>query len=345
MWKLHRYYAKEVLLGSAISLLVLTAVVTISLVYRGIDRAQGGTLLHALVITVLWTADAFPHLLAIAVLFGTINAFARAAADREITAMRAAGIGLGVPLQATLLVGLAMAGLAGVFVDRVIPWAHYHKFRVVTELVREFLLHSRPAADQLAVEGATMTWQRETDGHYHDVVVFHGKEVLVADEAWIEISGAGWVSIELRGARSPLSGAAIEAPTLHKHLDDMGFLQARPENEDDVVSEQLIAELHRGVAPNPGRAAYIVHRRHCYALLPCLMMPLGLCIGVLSRARGRAAAMSFGLVPVGLFYAGDFLGQGIVRTAGPELGAWAAYLPVAILVVLGTPFCWRTLRS
>ena len=29
MWKLHRYYGKEVLLGSAISLLVLTAVVTI----------------------------------------------------------------------------------------------------------------------------------------------------------------------------------------------------------------------------------------------------------------------------------------------------------------------------
>ncbi len=345
MWKLHRYYATEVLLGTAISFLVLAAIVTVSLVYRGIDRAQGGTLLHALAITVLWTADAFPHLLAIAVMFGTINAFARAAADREITAIRAAGIGLHVPLQATLLVGVLFALVSGAVVDRVIPWAHYHKFRVVAELVREFLRHARPVGDQLALEGATMTWQREEAGRLHEVVVFQGREVLVADEAWIEVSADGWVSVELRGARSPVSGIAIAAPTLRKHVYDMGFVNQRPESEDDLVSEQLVSEIRRGVSPNPSRAAYIVHRRHCYAFLPCLLMPIGLCIGVLARDRGRAFAMSLGLFPVALFYAADLAGQGVLRTQGPEVTAWAAYLPMAILLAAGVPFCWRTLRS
>ena len=45
MWRLHRYYLKELAVNAAITFIVLFGVVLISLVYRGIQRSQGGELL------------------------------------------------------------------------------------------------------------------------------------------------------------------------------------------------------------------------------------------------------------------------------------------------------------
>ena len=92
MWKIHRYYLREVTVSALLTFLVLFGIVLIASVSRGIDRAQGGNLLSAALITFYWAADTFPHLLAISLLIATVLTFARASQDREITALRAAGI-------------------------------------------------------------------------------------------------------------------------------------------------------------------------------------------------------------------------------------------------------------
>ena len=103
MWKLHRYYLKEVLVNAAITFLVLFAVVLVSLVYQGIQRSQGGGPLDALLITVFFALDSFQHLLTISFLLATVLTFTRAAMDRELIAIRAAGISPRVPMTAALL--------------------------------------------------------------------------------------------------------------------------------------------------------------------------------------------------------------------------------------------------
>lgn len=345
MWKLHRYYFKEVLVSATLSFVVLFGVVLISLIYRGIDKAQGGTIVDALLITVLWTADAFPQLLAIALLFGTVGTFARAAADREVTAMLAAGISLRVPMAGAMVVALALASLSAVCMHSVIPWTHYYKFRVVAELYREFVLHSRPAGDQIAIEDVVMTWERDEGDRFFDVVLFLRDEVFLADQAWFEVDD-DIISLHMLGVKSPLAGVSIEAPTFRKDLREMANPKERPDDDKDITSERLLAEVYRGAAKNPNGVRYTVHRRTCFALLPCLLVPIGVCIGVLARQRGRATALALGLVPMLGFYAFDFFGMELVRWWDhPAMSSIAAYLPAFALVAGGLPFCWRILRS
>lgn len=345
MWKLHRYYFKEVLVSATLSFVVLFGVVTISLVYRGINRAQGGSIVDALLITVLWAADAFPQLLAIAVLFGTIGTFARAAAEREVTAIKAAGLSLRVPMAAAMLVALAVSALSSVGLHSIIPWTHYYKFRVVAEVYREFILHTRPASDQIAINDVVMTWEHERNDHFSDVVLFLRDEVFLADEAWFEVDD-DIISLRMQGVKSPLAGVSIEAPTFRQDLRAMATPKEKADNDKDITSERLLAEVYRGASENPNGVRYTVHRRTCFALLPCLLVPIGLCIGVLARERGRATAMALGLIPLVAFYAVDMLGMEIVRMGDHwALSAFAGYLPALALLLGAIPFCWRTLRS
>ncbi|MHC5063866.1 MAG: LptF/LptG family permease, partial [Planctomycetota bacterium] len=92
MWKLHRYYLKEVTISSILTFSVLFGVVLISVVYRGIDRAQGFGIWAIAKTTMFMAADTIPHLLSISLLFATVLCFARASQDKEITAIRSAGI-------------------------------------------------------------------------------------------------------------------------------------------------------------------------------------------------------------------------------------------------------------
>lgn len=342
MWKLHRYYCKEVLLSSVLTFVVLFGVVALSLVYRAVDRAQGGNLFDAVLITMLWTADTFPHLMAISLLFGTVGTFARAGADREITAIRAAGISPRVPMASALLIGMAFAVVAAIGQHYVIPWAHFHKYRVGAQALREFILTTRVAGDQFQLgknDEGVMTWAREDEHrHFHDVVIFRKGEVFLADEAWFETEGE-IVSLRMLGVHSPLPGVSIAEPTIR--IDMRAIANLRDEGDKDLDSDQLLAEVYRGVHPNPKGARYTVHQRSCFALLPCLLAPIGFCIGVMARDRGRAVAMSFALVPLFLFYASDFLGMELTRTLDMPAVGW---LPALVLAVAGIPFCWRLLR-
>jgi hypothetical protein len=190
-----------------------------------------------------------------------------------------------------------------------------------------------------------MTWDREDGGRFHDVVLFLRDEVFVAEQTWFEIEG-DTISLKMHGVQSPLAGVSVEAPTFRQDLREMEHPTERPEGDKDVTSDRLLAEVYRGAAPNPNGVRYTVFRRACFALLPCLLVPIGLCIGVLARDRGRATAMAFGLVPLVCFYAADFTALEVVRWWDHWLmSAFAGFLPALVLLAGGVPFCWRTLRS
>ena len=140
MQKLHRYYLGEVAISVALTFVVLFGVVMISMLARGIERAQGGDLLDAATIMFLWAVDTFPHLLTMSLLIGTVLVFARASQDREITAIRSAGISPRMPMTAALLVGVLFSLLGMYAMHQLIPAAH-GKGRV---LISETMLVNQP---------------------------------------------------------------------------------------------------------------------------------------------------------------------------------------------------------
>ena len=52
-------------------------------------------------------------------------------------------------------------------------------------------------------------------------------------------------------------------------------------------------------------------------------------------------ALVFAMMPLIVFYIGDILGLRLMRTME---ASWLGWLPAILLIVLGTPFCWRELR-
>jgi lipopolysaccharide export LptBFGC system permease protein LptF len=358
MWKIHRYYLRELSVSVVLVFLVLFGTALLMSVPQAIGRAQGGNLLAAAMITVLYAVDAIPHLLAMAILFATVLTFARASQNREITALRAAGVSPRVPMVAALLVGLSASLLVGYATHYLIPWAHFHKYRVIGDAIRSFYLQTEMSGDRMAFGGFLMTWKsRDENGRFRDVVVKigsgsgdgepavrsagPGRGVFYADEAWLKLGDLGEsIGLQFENMRSLRMGN-VGRFTIWVDLRALTAEVRRDESDKDLASDQLLSEVMRGVHENPDGARFTVHRRSSFALMSFLFAPIGFCIGVLARDRGRMTALLFGMVPLVLFYGCVMIAPELVRFVDwPPIGL----LPVFVLGLTGIPFCWRLLK-
>lgn len=355
MWKIHRYYLREVVVTSALTFSVVFGIMMLSLVARGIKRALGGSLFDAAWITIYWTLDTLPHLLAISCLLATILTFARAAQDREITAIRSAGISPRVPMTAALLVGLVISIAAAWSAHFVLPITHYNKFRVVSEVVRDVILNLNLSGDRVGVPGTgiVMSFRERDGGRLRDCTVYVSRDrvgthraltspILRVREAWVTIDeAADTIDVHFSKIQDPLTGEFADSAVVKLPLRDIASAHRREEGDSDLTSDRLLAEVYTGKHRAPAAARFEVIHRSCFALVPALLAPIGFCIGMMLRDRGQGAAMIAALLPLGLYYASDAVAVELLWKTGSP---WWAWLPAGVLLAVGVPFCWRILR-
>ncbi|MCA8966056.1 MAG: LptF/LptG family permease [Planctomycetes bacterium] len=353
MWKLHRYYLRELAINSAITFLVLFAVVLVSLVARGIQRSQGGGALDAALITLFWALDSFPHLLTVAFLIATVLTFARAAQDRELIAIRAAGVPPRAPMAAALLFGIGLAISGSVAMHYVLPEIHFRKYRVIADVVRSAFMNLNLGSDRIKIldTGYVMTFRRREGADYLDCTIYCPPNRIVAsmkspilkvERVSIPLEeGSDSIAIVLHGIHDPIGGLMNQEMPLRIPMQDLAERGRRDERDDDLRSDQLLAEVLRGVHPQPVAAIYTLFRRCNFAIMPVLMAPIGFCIAEFAQARGRVLALVLALVPLGMFYLGEVLGARLlIATDSP----WCAWMPVLLLSLVGGPLLWRQLR-
>ncbi len=354
MWKLHRYYLRELGINSGITFLVLFAIVLVSLIARGINRSQGGGLLDAALITLLWALDAFPHLLTLSFLIAVVLTFARAAQDRELVAIRAAGIPPRVPMTSALLLGIVLSVFGSVTMHYVIPEVHFRKYRVIADVVRNVFLNLKLGSDRIKIldTGFVMTFRTREGFDYVDCTIYCPPEhvpegmkspILLVDRVSIPPIDERSDSLLIlpQGIRDPIDGHYSEGAPIAIPLHDIANRERREDRDDDLRSDQLLAEVMRGVHQRPHEAVYTLFRRCCFALMPALLAPLGYCIAELSQTRGRVVALVLSLVPLAMFYVGEVVGARLLlATRDP----WCAWLPVLMLALVGVPLVLRQLR-
>jgi lipopolysaccharide export LptBFGC system permease protein LptF len=359
MWRLHRYYLRELLINAGVTFLVLFAIVVISLVARGLKYAQGGALVDAAVITILLALDALPHLLPISFLVATVLTFARSNQDREITAMRSAGISPRVPMMAPVLVGIGLSIVGSLAMHYVIPEVHFRKYRVIAEGIRKVFINTGLAmADRVSLKDVTITYGAR-QGRGAEDVVLHDCWLYLPDDRLREIGFQSTIVhvdrvsvpqlddhstaliVVLENMVDPLTGHFGPSTRFSFPLHILSAETRRDERDDDIVSSQLLSEVLRGLHDRPEGAKYTLTRRTCFSILPLLLGPVGFCIALVGRDRGRALALLLALLPLFVFYAGDVLGAKLLRVTGHWEFGW---LPALLLLALGTPFCWRELR-
>ncbi len=244
------------------------------------------------------------------------------------------------------------------FTHYVIPDAHFRKYRVVAEAARSLVMNMRMDSDRIELmDHGVMEWEgRDANGNFRNATIYrkHGRTnssggflsapVWTVEEAWFEQSNEELI-LQMRGLRNPLvTDSYIGELEFTINLRALTERGRRHENDRDIPSDQLLSEVYRGVhegSGGPGGAKYTVYRRSLYALMPALFAPLGFCIGVLARDRGRVTALTFSMVPLAMFYFFDFLAAELVHSIDVPLLAW---LPAAVLIAVDLPFCWRLLR-
>ncbi len=356
MWKLHRYYLKELSASAALTFVVLFGVVLLSTVNRGLDRAQGFGLIAATRVMMFWAVDTLPHLMSMSLLFATVLAYARASQDREITAIRSAGLSPRVAMAPALLVGIAFSLVGGWAQHYMIPWVHYEKYHVITEELRNVMVNTGWTDDKLQFKDKfVMTWDHQDENRdWHNVYLKVGENADISLGSGIYHARKASLSIqrekdeiELRLFDLRQPGDMSAEPThfnmfaVNVNLRSISEQSRRTESDKDLSSDHLLAEVDRGQHDNPNGARYTVHRRSCFSLMPFLFAPIGFCIGVLARDRGRVLALVFAMVPLGIFYICDAIGAKLVRVIDwPPVG----WLPAAVITLIGAPFCWRLLR-
>lgn len=351
MWKLHRYYLKEVLINAAITFLVLFAVVLVSLVYRGIQRSQGGGPLDALLITVFFALDSFQHLLTISFLLATVLTFTRAAMDRELIAIRAAGISPRVPMTSALLVGLFLTAIGSFALHYVIPVVHYNKYRVIADVVRNAVLRLGLGSDRIRLfdTGVVMTYRAHEGQDYQDCTLYLPRPVDKLESSILFVERVSipkpdendpGIAIVLQGIVDPQGKLVKSELTIKVPFEGLDR-ERRQDRDDDLRSDQLLAEVIRGVHARPYEAIYTLFRRCCFSLMPALLAPIGYCLAELARERGRVTALVLALVPLALFYFGEVLGARLLLSTHQP---WFGWLPAALLAGFGLPLCWRQLR-
>ncbi|MFY9341606.1 MAG: LptF/LptG family permease [Planctomycetota bacterium] len=352
MWRLHRYYLKELAINAGITFLVLFAVVLTSLVYRGISRSQGGDLLDAALIVVFFALDSFQHLLTIAFLIGTVVTFTRAAQDRELIAIRAAGIPPTVPLTATMLVGLVLTVVGSFALHYVIPEVHYRKYRVIAQVMRDAFMSLRLGSDRIPLldTGYVMTFRSQAAGEFRDCTVYCPKPMMEGSSPIVFVDrvsipplhpASTEVAIHLDGIRDPIGTGTPGQFTFRMGMHELGGKERRDDRDDDLPSDQLLAEVMRGVHRRPHEAVYTLLRRCCFSLMPLVLAPIGFCLAEMARERGRVVALLLALVPLSLFYLGEVLGARFLMSTDNPAFAW---LPLGMLLAFGLPLCWRQLR-
>jgi len=363
MWKIHRYYLREILVNLAMVLGVLFGIVMLAMVPRGLEKAEGFGLLDAVLITTFWALDALPHLLPITLVFAIVLTYARASQEREITAIRAAGVSPRVASVPAMLVGVIIGLLGSMLMHYLVPQTHYAKNRVVADSIRSVMTGTGMLKDVVHFKGMSMTWEhRNALGHWIDVEIvvdpnddadleayaagegsLEPLQVVLAKEAALELSENGQdLALALTDALSVGDPSVfLGSPRIAVNLRSVTGNMMLNENDDDIATDQLLSEVLRGVHPNPRAARFMANRRNSFALLPTLLAPIAFCIGVLARDRGRVFALVLGTIPVLIAYASDVLAQNLVRDIDLPALAW---LPVFVLVALGVPFCWRLLR-
>jgi lipopolysaccharide export LptBFGC system permease protein LptF len=354
MWKLHRYYLKELTVNAVITFVVMFAVVLLSSIARGISRSQGGGPLDAAKITLLFALDAFPHLLFIAFLLATVLTYVRAAQDRELIAIRAAGIAPRVPMAAALLLGILLSVCGSVALHYVIPDVHFHKYRVVAEVLRNAFLNLKLGTDRIKIleTGYVMTFRERVGSDYLDCTIYCPPDRVLGDmrSPILRVDKVSMpphdefsesILILPQGVHDPIGGAYAREIPIEIPLHDIADRERRHDRDDDLRSDQLLAEVMRGVHQRPHEAVYTLFRRCCFSLMPTLLAPIGFCIAEFARERGRVLAMVLALMPLALFYLGEIFGARLLRTSGSP---WSAWMPAVLLLVVGFPLCWKQLR-
>jgi lipopolysaccharide export system permease protein len=346
------YLLRQMLLSMAFSLGGIALVVFPALTVSAVHRLRGAGIETIIMYLPLVAMDLVPYLLPLSFMLAVVATFGRLAADREWTAIQAAGIHPLRMLLPGLVLATTLAGGTYWMVSTVAPeWTHrqrsYHMRAVAQALTTLF-----PGRTRIQVGDFLLEASRRTENTFYDVLIFLPRKEgvptkrMVADEVHMGFDGEvlrmSFVQARVVHGRSD---ATVGRPSLEIPLEE---LVQEPRSERTRATDNTSAVLKQRLAEGdlpPDlvlRYRYEIQARRALSVCYLLFLALGAPTGIWLRKGTQLAAMAASVAYALVYYVLSMnVGQELVFKGQlePWVGAWAT-------TVLGLiPAVWLLRRA
>ncbi len=360
---LTRYILREVLSHSLLGAVVFTFVLFMRDVGRILELVvrNSAPLPSVAEVFFLTLPAALTFTVPMGVLVGILIGLGRMAADSEVTAMRAAGLGAGTFVRVVAIFALsawllalgntmwlaprsaaALLRLQESLKSSQVPYEVQP--RVFYEQFRNYVLYvQNTSADQ-------SVWQRI---FLADVSTPSAPRITLAEEGAVFSEGPGALRLLLKNGsqhetapRTPeqYSISTFGQTDLPIQLPQREAAQPREAARlAQLSSEELLAQA--GSEPEPRRRALLIefHRRLALATACLALALVGIPLGLSAHKGGKSTGFVLTIVLVFLYYFASLAGVSLARQGklSPALGVWLANL---VFLAGGAALLWRVDR-
>ena len=362
---LTRYILREVSSHALIGLAVFTFVVFMRDVGRLLELVvrRSAPLPSVLEIFFLTLPTAFTVTIPMAVLVGILIGLSRMAADSEVTAMRAGGMGVGIFLRTIALFAVA-AWMVALFNNV------YLAPRAAASLAE---LQNRLQTSQVSFEVRPRVFYED----FHNYVLYvqdtasadgaaiwkgiflanisnaAAPTITVAEQGVVVQESPSSLRLHLRNGTQHEAGARSDQQysiTTFQETDLVIALPPQPEEPRQAArtAEMTGRELLAGAreTDDPSRARWLMTEFHRRMALPtaCLVLALvGIPLGLSAKRGGKSTGFVLTIVLVFLYYFASLSGISLARQGrvSPMMGVWTANV---LFLLAGLVLLWRVDR-
>jgi lipopolysaccharide export LptBFGC system permease protein LptF len=300
----------------------------------------------------LVVAELVPYLLPMAFLLGVVATYGRLAAERELIAIKMAGIHPARLALPGLVIALPLVFVTDYLLGNLSPELKYQERNILRESdLRRFV--STLAARNVLQFGKNVLKSESTQGDVKknvqlDMELDDGSLVkVVASEARIEVEG-DFLTVRMKDMKLLTANSSFDnaAPGRTWRLSQL--FQRPPKNRNDPRYQTNPELWSRYGSPELEPKAredclYQIHSRHALAATYLVFLLLGLPTGVALRSSTQLGAFT-GAVGYAFLYYVLAMRLGKVLAATGAIGAvWAAWATNGLFLAVGVFFCVRAL--
>ena len=352
------YVLRQLLVSIGFSLIGIGLIVLPTIAIQAISRLGAVSLMTVARYLPLVVAELVPYLLPMAFLLGVVATYGRLAAERELVAIRMAGIH---PARLALP-AVAIAAVLTLFTDfllaEVTPAWKYLQRTYLREASVEVLRTFAQGRTELEFGGSSLKSEKQY-GPVHEGVLLDfvppdaepGKEgeelIIAADRATLDIRDDTFF-IELEEAYVLTENARLydQSPSYVLPLSKIFPHQPKDRSKPKYLTNgEMRDELARGRMEPDDRKAfrYEIHRRHALSVTYFVFLLLGIPTGIALRSSTQLGAFTGAVGYAFLYYVLALRLGKVLALAGAVPALAAAWATDALFLVVGLIFFVRAL--
>ena len=169
---LERYILREFLSSFLIAIGVITGILFIGSSFKLLSSVHGLDLVSIIEVSPLILPYVIIHAMPLAALIGSLNAYCRLSADREIMAMKLTGVSFTRLITPILFIGVLLSFLSLTTNNHLAPYCRNQLNRFKRHVVTKFITKLSESRNHIEYEGYKFHWKTVKEGRLHDIVVY-----------------------------------------------------------------------------------------------------------------------------------------------------------------------------